>query len=846
MGQARDEAGNIWETDAQGNAVRLVQPAAGGRVVTLPPNPEKVAATERQAARDAAQDAERTADNARADRALSLQEEMAGLNAEVKRLAIEKARGGGGTAATRDRTSRLNQLVRQINRVQTLYDDNIGATDGVAGLRDYLPTNENARFDAAGAALSQQGLAAFRVPGTGTVSDRDAIMFDRANLPTASTRDAAIEEQLLGLRSRVEEEMRSLGLVPPEWDNGPQQRAEPEVDPVTGAARADLNTPDDPGELPPANMPGGNDPTPVTPASGGTRTINRPEVASMAYSMMRAGAGFATIKAALEAKGGTLTMAQYADAAKRLQTNPGANPFSATQEVPLSLMERASGSAPGAFAAQMANSATAGIPAYLAGAQGQGALDAMEAMHPDASLAGTLAGGVTGALGAEAALAARAPAALAKYAPRIADTLFGATSGFTGAEDGNRLEGAAAGALLAPLAGKAGELATRGVGATLRGVTDPAVQYLRQRGIPMTVGQSVGNSGPVGSAVKKIEDSLTSVPFVGNMVDARRMEGLEAFNRAAFQDAAPPSAQITATGGNGMGQIRNAVAEAYSAALDPVQIMADEPQFIDDLAATIQSAQRIPNVGGAQDAAMASLQSRIEGAVDPLTDTMTGRGFQEAYRGLARTGRERAAGDYGHEIGQTMRQGQDALGEVLERQNPGAFEGFLEANAANRRANVLAQALGNASNQADELITPAQLNRADVQSTSRLEGKINSASGNRPFYELATAGQSVLPSKLPDSGTWTRALTGLGVTGAFTGGGAALGGAEGAGTGTGLGLGTTLALLAGGTKGGQALMRELLLNRPDVLVQAGNALQRNARIGGGFGAGVLTPLVVGQ
>jgi hypothetical protein len=55
MGQARDQAGNIWETDAQGNALRLVQaaPSSGGQIFSLPPNPKEV----RQEARQTEQDA---------------------------------------------------------------------------------------------------------------------------------------------------------------------------------------------------------------------------------------------------------------------------------------------------------------------------------------------------------------------------------------------------------------------------------------------------------------------------------------------------------------------------------------------------------------------------------------------------------------------------------------------------------------------------------------------------------------------------------------------------------------------------------------------------------------------
>jgi hypothetical protein len=51
MGLARDEAGHVWETDAQGRPVRLVQPApassgAGGQVFSMPKDPTKEALTQ--------------------------------------------------------------------------------------------------------------------------------------------------------------------------------------------------------------------------------------------------------------------------------------------------------------------------------------------------------------------------------------------------------------------------------------------------------------------------------------------------------------------------------------------------------------------------------------------------------------------------------------------------------------------------------------------------------------------------------------------------------------------------------------------------------------------------------
>jgi hypothetical protein len=213
----------------------------------------------------------------------------------------------------------------------------------------------------------------------------------------------------------------------------------------------------------------------------------------------------------------------------------------------------------------------------------------------------------------------------------------------------------------------------------------------------LPVGQTVGNSGLIGRSVKGVEDALTSVPGVGNVIDARRMEGLHGFNQAAFNaGGAPIGAEVNAVGPDAVRLLTEAKSGAYRSALDPVSIDANDPAFISGLSDTVNAARQIPNVENAQTAALAALQSRIGGAVDPTTETLSGRGFQEAYRGLARTGRERAGKDYGHEVGQVMRQGQDALAGALERQNPGAFDAFAGANQANRNLNVLAGAVDRA------------------------------------------------------------------------------------------------------------------------------------------------------
>lgn len=817
------------------------------------PNPVRAAKEAQDQARRDAADARANAASERAADAASRDASNDGMANQIKALEIKlkerELAGEDPKAAKEERTrlTTLRSLANQINRVQSLYEKGPGATKGLSALQDYLPSDANAAFDTAGASLSAQGLAAFRVPGTGTVSDRDAMMFDRANLPEASNRDAATEEQLRGIKARVEEEFKALGMAVPKWDPAvedvfaakPMQKADNEVpDPTTGA---NLKPPA-PGIMDPGSDPG--DGVRQSVASGPTRSIFDPRVSAQVDALMNSGASKAVIDAVLTRQGLRGIDAPSFNAAKAwMKQNPGKKYFGAnvSREEDMSLLQRAAGSDTGAFLAQMGNAATAGIPAALAGPSGQGALDAMAANSPNASIVGGTIGSMTGALGGEAAIAARAPAALAKYAPRIADTLFGGLSGFNQSREGEGGAGAATGAAAGLIGGMVGERAMRGAGAVARGVRDPAIQALRGLNIPLTTGQALGSSGMVGRGIKKMEDAATSIPFVGNMIEARRREGFEGLNRAAFDIGSQTTGgQVQDYGAAGIQQLEALKSQAYRDALDPVTLdLAGDQQFPVDLINTQISARSIPQVG---DDAVEALDYRIGGGTDNA-GMMGGRDFQEAYRGLARDGRAAANGPYANEFSGAMRAGQNSLSDALERQNPGAFQGFTDANTANRRLMVLADAVDSAKNTEGQLFSPAQLNMADARSANRLTGKLASASGDRPFHDLATAAQQVLPSKLSDSGTSTRMLTGLALGG---GAGAGAGYTMGdTGTGTATGLGLSLLLAAGGSRPAQRAMTTALLDRPDAAVRLGDILQEYARLGGAAGAGGATNMIAG-
>lgn len=109
------------------------------------------------------------------------------------------------------RLSKLNSLNNQLRTTWDLYQKGPGATKGMAGAMDYLPTPQNKDFDASGASLGEIGLSAFRTPGVGSQSDAELRAFVQANRPSASDYDLEITRKLKNLENRLGEEYKAYG-----------------------------------------------------------------------------------------------------------------------------------------------------------------------------------------------------------------------------------------------------------------------------------------------------------------------------------------------------------------------------------------------------------------------------------------------------------------------------------------------------------------------------------------------------------------------------------------------------------------------------------------------------------
>lgn len=178
---------------------------SGGQVVQ--PNPLKVQGAQ-------ADIAGRQASTAQTRQQTAQEADMFGAEKQLKQAQAAKATAEAqqATGLDRQKLANIRAAQQQIDRLGQLYQQGPGATKGLSGILDYLPSPGNKRFDTAGAGLGEVGLAAFRVPGVGSQSDAELRAFIDANRPSASDYDVQIQEKLRNLQNRLNQTYGAYGL----------------------------------------------------------------------------------------------------------------------------------------------------------------------------------------------------------------------------------------------------------------------------------------------------------------------------------------------------------------------------------------------------------------------------------------------------------------------------------------------------------------------------------------------------------------------------------------------------------------------------------------------------------
>lgn len=482
-----------------------------------------------------------------------------------------------------------------------------------------------------------------------------------------------------------------------------------------------------------------------------------------------------------------------------------------TRQVPVSGFSGANSDL-GAYALAAGDAVTAGNLNRFSGnpALARAAMTQIGQENSPASIAGTVTGGLAAGGILEAAIPGRALAGgLGAARQMLSDGIYGGAYGASTGQ-GDTATNGVMGAIEGIGGGMLGRGIMSGVGATARGITNPDVQYLAGRDIPMTIGQMARGSGRLGNKIAKREDRLMGYGGIGEDIADLRRGGVSAFNREAFRDGLEPIGRqnVAGVGEQGIEQMRSAVqgpGGAYDNALGGVNVGFD-PQFQTEYGAARAALGNVERTGPE---ALSYLDARMQPFIN--TGTANGPRVQDMLQGLrdADFGTDAMGGLASEQVGNVR----NALAANVERQAPGTIGGLRQADSAYRNLNILADAVKRGRN-TDGLFAPSQLGDASVANATKFGNRITASTTDRPFFELQRSAQNVMPSKVPDSGTAGRAAAGRGMFGAVAG------------------VLRDMTNAPFYAESAQPVIQSLLLNRPDIARRVGAGIQDRAQIGG--------------
>lgn len=286
-----------------------------------------------------------------------------------------------------------------------------------------------------------------------------------------------------------------------------------------------------------------------------------------------------------------------------------------------------------------------------------------------------------------------------------------------------------------------------------------AAAKLKAEGVDVPVGSAMGG------IAKAAEDRATSLPLIGDAINLNRQKAIEQFNIATINKALAPIGEKLGkgvqAGHDAIAMAGEKVSNAYNALLPKLKVQADA-QFAQDMAQLKQMAQSLPNAE--LDQFNRILANKVENSFTPA-GLMSGETFKKVESELGRIAKDymRAPDIDKRTMGEALKQVQANMRSMLERTNPmyaPQLQKINQAFAALQRPERAAAYVGGEAG----VFTPAQLLSAVKSADPSLRHKAFSR-GNALMQDWAESAKSVLPSKVPDSGTAGRLMFGGGALG---------------------------------------------------------------------------------
>lgn len=255
---------------------------------------------------------------------------------------------------------------------------------------------------------------------------------------------------------------------------------------------------------------------------------------------------------------------------------------------------------------------------------------------------------------------------------------------------------------------------------------------------------------------KSLEDRLSSVPILGSFVHNARGRSIESFNRAVANQALEPIGEQLPTniaaGHDLIDEVATRLDSAYDRVVPQLTFNPDR-QFAFDMLGIYQ------RNSGLLPPAQLEQYERIINQRLGRGGNMTGEKIKKIEEELNKIGSNyRSSPDPAQrDLGSALTDTVGAMRANLERSNPALAEELQRINSGWAMYSRMRDAASRRAT-SEGIFTPSDL-LAAVKRGDRSVAHGSFARGNALMQDFAEAGQAVLPSKLPTSGTSERLMT---------------------------------------------------------------------------------------
>jgi hypothetical protein len=345
----------------------------------------------------------------------------------------------------------------------------------------------------------------------------------------------------------------------------------------------------------------------------------------------------------------------------------------------------------------------------------------------------------------------------------------------------------------------------KGIGRILnpQAALNPDLNILKAAGINPTIGQTLGG------AFNKTEQKLQSAPITGDMISSARENAKDQFNNAFInRSTAPIGVNIEGVGQDAVRKAGDALSNYYENAIKELKPITIDQQFINDISGIHANAQNMSdalvnkfnNVINNTFVKRLDPEGKISGSDYNVIDSELGK-VASQFRG--------SQSSLEQELASHVNEFRGLLKSQMISSNPQVGAALQKADEG--WANLVrVEAAAKAAKNTGGVFTPGQALNA-VQAADDSVRKRSVARGTAYMQDLASAGQNILGSNVPDSGTASRGLIGAVAMGMHP---------------------PVLGYLAAGaglyTKPAQRLMNFLVSSRTPAMQQAGQMVSNNA------------------